>query len=88
MAVTQSLQRRSNSVGPSIREDEGDLHIDPVFGDLAVADHDLLVLDPSPLDMAQGLVGAGDAWATASSKLTVEDEVISVTRATDISKAS
>ena len=60
MAVTQSLQRRSGSVAPSIRQDETDLHIDPILGDLAVADHDLLLLDPGALDVPQGLVGPGD----------------------------
>jgi hypothetical protein len=84
MAVTQSLQRRSGSV----REDECDLHVDPVFGDLAVTDHDLLILDPGAFDMAQVLSARAIPWATASSKLTVDDAVISVTRATDMGEAS
>src|SRR5829696_7841308 len=44
----------------SIVEDEGNLHIHLVFGDLIVVDRDAHLLDPGALDVAQGLGGAVD----------------------------
>src|SRR5882757_1183094 len=45
----------------AVGEDERHLHIDPVSGDLAVLDNDLLVLDPGAFDVLQGFRGARDA---------------------------
>ena len=39
-------------------QDEGNLQVDLVADDVAVLDHDVHVLNPSALDVAQGLVGA------------------------------
>src|SRR4051812_24407374 len=53
--------RRASTLSGSVGEDEGHLHVHPIGGDLAVLDHDFLVLDPGALDVLEGLGGAVDA---------------------------
>ena len=47
--------------GASFLEQEGDLHVDPPLGDLAVLHHALDVLDPGAFDVVQRGVGAANA---------------------------
>ncbi len=60
------MDKSSDGFRPSVGEDEGHLHVDPVGCDLAVLDDDLLVLDPGAFDVLQRLGGAGDPFSMAS----------------------
>ena len=46
----------------SIAQDEGDLHIHLIFGDLAVLDRDAHLLDPAPLTLHRVLVARSMPW--------------------------
>ena len=66
-------------------ENKGYLHLDTILGDLPVfIDDDFLILDPGTPDMGKSFLGARIPTLMASSKLLVEEALISVTRATDI----
>jgi hypothetical protein len=48
--------------GKLLFQDEGNLQVDLVASYVAVLDHDVHVLDPGALDVAQGLVGAVEGF--------------------------
>ena len=66
----------------SVVQDERHAQVHAVLGDLAVVDDHLLAFDPGPLDVLQVLVARSTPFSTASSKLRVDEAMISVTRAT------
>jgi hypothetical protein len=69
-------------------EDERDLEVDAVGGDLAAFDRDLLARDPA-LRMSCTVSAAFTiARRTASSKLSVDSDVISITFATEVATRS
>jgi len=51
--------RPTNNALGGVFELKRDLHVDLVAGDVAVLDHDVLVLDPATLYTPQGLSGSG-----------------------------
>ena len=63
-------------------EDERNSYVDPVGRDLVVLDHDVHVLDPRALDVAQGAGRPLDALIDGASKLSSDVALNSITRAT------
>ena len=56
-------QRVRSGLSRSVVKHEGDHHVDPEGRDCAVRAIDALFLDPGAFDVAQGVVGAGEALA-------------------------
>jgi hypothetical protein len=69
--------------GKLLLQDEGNLQVDLVADDVTVLDHDVHVLHPGALDVAQGLIVARSrAFLLAASKPSGETALISLTLAT------
>ncbi len=63
-------------------QDERNSHVYLICRDVSVLDHDVHVLDPGALDVAQVLVARSTPWLMASSKLSSDVALNSITRAT------
>src|SRR5688572_5656144 len=56
------LESCSSSLLGAVLQDEGDLQVDLVANYVAILDHDVHVLNPGALNVAQGLVGAIESF--------------------------